>query len=419
VWDRTWSISRWDVRGFSRASEDLGNTEPDGYANTTFSLKLGRGAGAGGRMDLSLRLTDATTDIDTFSSSPPFLPIDGSDRSRNKQAVTGLTIAAPLNARWDHRLVVGWSRDHLTTPGSTDLDAQSRQLDWQHTLGLGPDNLLTVGYEYQHRFAAISTAGEQKIITNAFYAQDQLAAFDPLFITVGGRTDDNNRFDRHNTYKTGASLNLARLRSRVFGNYGTGFRGPTLNDLYFPGFSNPNLRPEESSGYEAGVSIDVVPRALTLGATYFRTHYDDLIAVNSSFVPDNVKNAEARGVEVSGALRAPKASIEGSYTYTSTRDGSTNDQLLRRPRNKAALALIFEPERDANLRVDARYVGERLDFGSTLPSYLVVNVAASQRMGPHVEWFLRADNMFDRDYEEVTGYGTAGRSIYGGLTATF
>ncbi len=417
VWDENLSVSRWTSRGFSRR---LDNTEPDGYANTTFAARLGRGAGVGGRLDLSLRLTDGTTDFDDAS------PLAAT--SRDKAAVAGVTLSAPITPWWDHRLVVGWSRNHRTSEHSSfdsDTDAQSRQVEWRHTVSGGPENLLTVGYEYLNNLGRYSDAFgsyDQRVVTNAVYVQDQLAAFEPLFFTAGLRSDGHNQFGRHNTYKIGSSLALERWRTRLFTNYGTGFRAPTLDDLYYPGFSNPALQPETSKGYEAGLEHDLVARRLMIGATYFRTAYNDLIVFEGS-TPVNRKTAEAKGVEVSSRwIVDPRATIQANYTYTGTRDGSTNDQLARRPRNKANLALIFHPDQDSDLRVDYRYVGERLDSvftGLTTPSYSLVNLAASRRWSQNVTLFTRVDNLFDRNYEEVTGYGTAGRSLYAGLTASF
>ncbi len=428
VWTRAWSIARWDAQGFSKANEDLGNTERDGYANTTFAMKLGRGSGIGGQFDLSLRLTDATTDIDDASSPPPdFLPADSPAKSRNKAAVVGGAVSRLIRPWWDHKLMVGWSRDHGTTGrgtfGNSDIDAQSRQLEWQHTLSLGPDNLVTAGYEYLRRSARYNADYDKSIVSNSFFLQDELAAFDPLTVSASARSDGNNRFGRHNTYKVGASLNHRPSGIRVFANYGTGFRGPTLNDLYAAFGGNPNVEPETSRGYEAGIAHETGPLAVT--GSYFQTDFDDLIVVVQDtvdpnlFVATNVKSAKVDGFETTAELRAAKARIRASYTYTSTHDSSTGDQLLRRPRNKAGVALIFEPEPRASLRVDTRYVDERLDVNSTLPSYLVTDLAASHRWSPNVEGFVRADNLFDRDYEEVTGYGTAGRSVYVGLTARF
>lgn len=429
IWDQALSVSRWSTRGFSRASERIGNTEPDGYANTTVAARLGRGAGVGGRLDLTLRLTDATTDIDDFDVTT-FSPTDSRGKSREKAVAIGLTRSAPLTSWWDHRILLGWSRDHTTTtdlidfftslPYNSDVDAQSRQLEWRHTLSVGPDNLLTLGYEYQSRLATIESAGEHRIVTNALFAQDQFAVFEPFFVTVGGRTDGNNRFGRHNTYKIGSSLAPESWRTRVFANYGTGFQGPTLTELYYPGYSNPVLQPERSRGYEAGLTHSALGGHITAGATYFRTHYNNQIRPNDTFTaPVNVANSDAKGVEATAEFKTAKSRIQAAYTYTGTRDGSTNDQLALRPRNKANLAFLFEPEPGAELRFDYRYVGERLLGASTLPAYSVVNLAASQAWEPGLTWFARVDNLFDRDYEEFTGYGTAGRSLYAGLTASF
>jgi vitamin B12 transporter len=429
VWDRALSVSGWRNQGFSKADEDLGNTEPDGYANTTFSMKLGRVAGAGGRADVNLRLTDATADIDDAYPAPAFQLSDSPAKSRNKVAVAGLTIAGPLSARWDHRLVVGWSRDHGTTSqgsfGDTDIDAQSRQVDWAHTVGMGADNLLTVGYEYQNRLADVPGAGQQRLVTNALYVQDQFAGLDPLFITIGGRSDDNNQFGRHNTYKAGASLNLRSWRSRVFGNYGTGFRSPTLNDLYYPGFSNPALDPEESSGSEFGVTIDLAPKVLSIGATRFRTEYDNLIALDSLFVPQNIAAAEVSGLELSGTWTpSPRSTITGNYTVTDAVDSVSGAHLLRRPHNKGNVVWTFRPDATSDFRIDYRVVGSRQDTTDgvtilTLPHYALVNLSATERVSPTTEVFFRLENALNRDYQEVTWYGTAGRSFYTGFTAQF
>jgi vitamin B12 transporter len=429
LWDQMLSLSYVASSGFSKADTDLGNTEPDGYEKTSFAARLGRGMGVGGRLDLNLRLTDATADYDDA-----FPLADSAAKSRDKAAVAGLTYSGLFTPWWDHRLTLGWARNHRTDQnadaGDSDTDAQTRQVDWRHTLDVGPENLFTIGYEYQSdigKYAAGFGSYDERIVTNAVYVQDQLAAFDPLFFTAGVRSDGNNRYGRANTYKVGSSLALAPWRSRLFGNFATGFRAPSLDDLFFPPFppfppsSNPDLEPETSRGYEVGFSHDLIPKINTLSATYFNTTYRDLIAFDPAFVLANIDRATVKGAEVSTELIAdPKTTIQANYTYTSTHDSATGDQLLRRPRNKANLALIFKPEPAARIRVDYRYVGDRIDFGgTTLPGYSLVTLAASHDHSAHTTLFVRVDNLFDRDYEEVTGFGTAGRSLYVGMTARF
>ncbi len=429
VWDHMLSLAYLASSGFSKADQDLGNSEPDGYANTSFSARFGRGMGTGGRLDLTLRLTDATADYDDA-----FPLADSPAKSRDKAAVTGLTYSGLFQPWWDHRLTVGWSRNHRTsqeaTFGDSDTDAQTRQVDWRHTLDVGPDNLLTLGYEYQKESGHLTSgfgAYDEQTVTHAVYMQDQLAALDPLFVTVGLRSDGNNRYGRHNTYKVGSSLALASWRTRLFGSYGTGFRAPSLDDLFFPNFpgfppsSDPNLDPETSKGYEVGISHDLIPNVMNLDATYFRTDYQDLINFGAAGIA-NIDSADISGVEVSGKLTiAPKAAFQANYTYTGSHDDTTNDQLARRPRNKANLAMVFKPEARTDLRVDYRFVGDRLDVpgGGTTAGYSVVNLASSQEYSSRITFYARIENLFDREYEEVAGYGTAGRSVYLGGTARF
>lgn len=423
VWDSSFSVSRWTSKGFSKADERNGNTEPDGYANTTFASRLGRPVGVGGKLNLTARLTDATADYDDA-----FPLADSPALQRDKNVITGLSIAAPVTPQWDQRLLLGWSRNHRTTHNAgflSDIDGQSRQAEWLHTFALGPDNLASVGYEYRSALGRYVGSYDERVATNAIYFLDRLAVFDPLFIDAAVRTDDNNRFGRHTTYRIGSSVTPPSSRgTRLFTSYATGFRAPTLDDLFASYGSNPNLKPETSRGYEVGISQRL--GNLAVQSAYFNTRYRSLIAADPTappftYFPINIDSAFAKGAEVSTEWTpSPKTTARLSYTYTGTRDSATNAPLAKRPRNKGHMALVFHPDEATDLRVDYRYVGERLDFGGTkLAAYAVTNVVVSKRSGPDTEWFARAENVFDRQYEEVTDYGTAGRSFYAGVTRHF
>jgi vitamin B12 transporter len=109
---------------------------------------------------------------------------------------------------------------------------------------------------------------------------------------------------------------------------------------------------------------------------------------------------------------------------TNATDNATGDHLIRRPHNKGNLVWTFHPDPATDFRIDYRVVGSRSDTTDgvtmlTLPHYALVNIAASQHVSSVTDVFLRLDNALNRDYEEVTWYGTAGRSFYAGFTAHF
>jgi vitamin B12 transporter len=138
-----------------------------------------------------------------------------------------------------------------------------------------------------------------------------------------------------------------------------------------------------------------------------------------------VDEALSRGWEFTGQVRPCKGlTLKGSYTLQETRDRSTNDDLLRRPDQRASGDVVYTfDEGRADVGLGVVWVGEADDMDySTFPStrvtlddYTLVNLYASYRFNKHCELFGRVDNVFDEEYETVKGYGQPGRGFFGGL----
>ena len=219
---------------------------------------------------------------------------------------------------------------------------------------------------------------------------------------------------------------IAATGTRLRGSYGTGFKAPSLFQLY-SAYGSTDLNPEKSQGWDAGAEQDLMDGTLTVGASYFENRFDDMI--DYDFVTSkygNVSKAEARGVETFVTAKPVKdLSVRASYTYTDTQDKTTHAELLRRPRNKAALDTTYAFTRKFRGTFGLIYVGERQDedFSAfkniTLAGYTLVNLYASYDVYQNVTLFARVENLFDEHYEEVLGYGTPGRAGYGGVKVTF
>ncbi|UEM17602.1 TonB-dependent receptor [Bradyrhizobium barranii subsp. barranii] len=139
------------------------------------------------------------------------------------------------------------------------------------------------------------------------------------------------------------------------GSYGTGFKAPTLNQLYvsFPAFfffANPNLKPEESVGYDAGFEQPLFGDRVRFGSTYFRNNITDLI--QSTFDPltftstnTNIGKAITEGTEsfVAAAI-TDRLRVRADYTFTRAVDATAGLELLRRPKEKWSANVIWNPE---------------------------------------------------------------------------
>jgi vitamin B12 transporter len=184
-------------------------------------------------------------------------------------------------------------------------------------------------------------------------------------------------------------------------------------------FGNPDLLPEQSKGWDVGATQHLFDNRLTFDATYFRNDFVDLIVFDfNTFSLENVGRARASGVEVTGEwLPLDKTRLYANYTLTDTLDQATGNELLRRPRDKAAVGVEqYFGDRHVRLAAQLLYVGDRLDTNNiVLDPYTLVNVNGSFYLSEQAEIFARIDNLLDERYEEIRGFGVVGLAAYAGM----
>ncbi|MGE6113860.1 TonB-dependent receptor domain-containing protein [Aeromonas salmonicida] len=245
-----------------------------------------------------------------------------------------------------------------------------------------------------------------------------------LLWELSGRTDDNKQYGRHNTWSAASGLDIDDNHN-VRLSYGTGFKAPTFLDLYYPGYENPDLKPEESKNLELGFAGRYTGWDWSLNL--YRNKIQNLIACQSAFStckPDNT-DAEIRGVEVALGLETGPLYHDVSFDYTRAEDKNDGDQqLLRRAKQKASWLTQVQLG-PVDLSTELLYVGKRDDknFSSfpaervELGSYTLINLGASYGVTPQLTLGGRIDNLFDRDYAPAYGYASAGTEFK--LTADY
>ena len=431
----SFAFSHIRTDGFSAADADLpGNTEDDGWENFTASSRLEIAPSDWLDMGVSFRLHDGRTDLD--GGGGPYQDVE--DYHVNKQEVfvrPHIKVTA-FDGLWEQILAYGFtdhSRAYIDDPwGDSDYDGEKHEISWQHNLYLHKTNTLTLGFEYEKEaMESISpwSRMDESAYTCSLFAQDQIKLFDISFTTVGVRWDKHKEFGDHTTFRVTQAFVFDKIGTKIKGSVGTGFRAPSLYELYAPPFwgmpvGNPNLDPEESLGWDVGVEQSLFDERITLGLTYFRNEFDDLIDYISGRGYVNIEDAETWGFEAFIEVVPFKdLSARIKYTYTDTEDDQ-GERLLRRPLHKAGFNLCYrflDERGTANL--DLLFVGERDDMDFSvwparrveLDDYVVVNLSGSFKVHKYVEVFARIENLFDEDYEEAFGYGTPGISAYGGV----
>lgn len=405
--------------------------------NLTASTRLGARLSDEFSLGLVARYADADLRFtgDDFSTFPA-TPAAAQSRSESRLLVSRLE-ARHLSfggafeqragiAHTDHqREIVG--PDPVLTP-TTSYRGERLKLDWLGIMALGAGQTVTGGLEHAtDSLDDRTTTAENK--TSAGHLQLDSGFGGRLFNSLSVRHDDNDRFGGVTTWRIAPSFLIGETATRLKASYGTGFKAPSLSQLFvsypaFNFFANPRLRPERSKGYDVGAEQSLLDGRLRLGATHFHNDISDLITTNAGFTSlENRPSATTDGVETFAALAiTPWLTLRGDHTYTQARDNETGGALLRRPKHKANLAVIWQVDDLASLTLSALHVGTRVDGNRDFsvqrlnaPAYTVVNVAGSYQVGERATAFARIENLLDRRYEDPTGFERPGLGVFVGI----
>ena len=206
---------------------------------------------------------------------------------------------------------------------------------------------------------------------------------------------------------------------------GTGFRAPSIGELYYPFSGNPDLLPERSVSAEAGVERYFQDGRAEVSV--FWNDLKDLIVYDfGAFKNFNIGHARTWGVEVGWQQTLlPELAVYLTYMYLKTEDLETGNPLIRRPENGASIGVSWMPIRDFTIAPRLLYVGERADADPatgdpvTDPSYLRLDFVARWQATTYLAPYLRMVNATNHAYDEAAGYPAAGRLVAGGLDVKF
>lgn len=418
------------------------NSIGDSYDNKTFSTKLGAGVtdsldvGVVARyIDTALRFTG-----EDFSAFPSVPASEQSEADTRQFFTRGTAHLALFDGAFDQTLGVAYTRhsrrylspDTAFGPVDPSVYRGHRvKWDWQGNLNIATGQVLTLGAESQKE--EITTPIFAEGTTNAGFVQLQSSVDERLFNTVSLRYDDHDRFGGEATYRIAPAVLLPGTGTKFKGSVGTSFKAPSLDQLFhdysaFGFFANPDLKPEESFGYDLGFEQSIAGAHVQVGATYFHNDIDNLITINSagtSYV--NVAEATTSGIE-SFLAHQPfdRLSWRADYTYTKAEDAVLGSELLRRPKHKASVEAHWRVTDGATLSATVLYVGSRIDRTRdfTVPrleagGFTFVNLAGSYALNRVLTAFARIENLFNREYEDPTGFQRPGFGAFAGLQAVF
>ncbi len=420
------AVADESIDGVSAASERAGNREDDPYDITSASARLGFGFGDDGRVSLSVRTFDGEVANDGFDFFTGSAVDDPNRRQQREGVVASLRLQTALGERFNQTFLLGLSDEELSGSDPDNFFSnftvadRSFEVSSQSDVALTPSDTLTLGFSYEERDTTSAGNFDESIDILSLFAHNAWALGDRFHATVGVRHDDHSQFGDETTYRASATGRLGRA-TRLHGSFGTGFKAPTLNDLFFPFFSNLDLLPETSEGFDVGVEQSFFEDRLTVDVTWFDTDFDNLIAFDFvTFTPQNIARASASGLEVTLDYRpGPDVHITASHTTTDTED-TAGLQLARRPRNRSTLNLYLHPLPRLRAAAALIAVADRVDTdGSEMDDYERVDLTLRYRASELLEPYLRLENLFDEEYEEVNGFTSPGAVAVVGLRFSY
>lgn len=427
-------VSRNETDGFNAIANSSSadyNTDDDGFKSTNASLALQHKLSDSLSAGISALYTDSTTDIDSAGNVFPNAYSDQKNGSANAylQYKTPLTVS---------KLSYGQSIDKSTTHDANSIDYQkgsqydttqeqarletsinaqpgtvivgaewlSQQLDASDVLDFSgyPDPAVQTPYNPEDRTVKSAFVGYQ--LADTYYD-----------VQANYRVDENSQYGHESTYNLGAAIRpLAGMR--IGANYATGFRAPTFNDLYWPGFSNPNLKPERTENTE--VFIEYVNDAQTSRLTGYYTDAEDLISSAA-----NISEAKIKGLSLTSDWNMNAFIFGLGYDYLDAKDktansASYNQQLAYRPKNSGMVYVGYQQPM-FDVRLEAKHTDDRLTAENhKLDSYTLLNLSGAVYITPNLRANLRVDNITDEDYTLASQFGneyaTEGTSYFGSLT---
>ena len=342
------------------------------------------------------------------------------DDARNRQTLSGIGVSSEnqIMNGWTSRLNVGRTTDDskITSSFPGTFKTEQNQAVWINEFKM-PRGSSTAGAEWREERVSSDTNYDRKKRTTSSLFAGYLERFGDAGeqqLDFSLRRDEESQFGRRNTGSVAYGMQLLPALL-VYARVGRAFRAPSFNDLYYPGFSNPALKPERSEQAEVGTRW--TSTLIRASLVRFDHRIDDLIAPDFiSFIPVNIRRARIKGWELTGDTLIASFAVKTSLTSQRPIDADSGRQL----RSRAKLFGSLSVERNSGqwtVGGDVVASGSRFDSAieaasSRMSGYALLNGRLAYQVNKLVSVEINGKNLTDRRYELARGYNTPNRSVF-------
>ncbi len=359
-------------------------------------------------------------------------------------AMIGVSATSP-DKRWTHRLQGSLKRNQYAaiTDGASTYKSKGRRERFNYTTtyrfdtpSLAAKHFVSGYAGYQRESFSFNGGfgrGRRERRETSLAGEYRVDLFDALSLNAALRHDWNDQFKNALTWRLSAAYSHEPTGTRLHASVGKGVTNPTFFEQF--GYSlnfvgNPDLKPEHSLGWDAGLEQSLFEGRLTLGATLFQARLKNAIAGAGTSVTNLQGTGRRKGFELSADWQPTDAlTLGAAYTYTDSKraDGRAT---VRRPRHVAKLTGSFRFLNDkAKIGATLSYTGSAWDtsfppwptpsYRVKLKPFVLLSARASYRVRDNLELYVRGTNLLNTKYEENYGYRAPGFTAYAGLTFRF
>ena len=417
AFDGSVQVQRTENRGFSATNSHVPfgqyNPDNDGFRQNSGNAQLGWKVGGGWRVDARILQSDGVTQYDDG--------LGADAKAKLRSQVASVNVGGPVTALWQTNVRVARSTDDYVTLASASpysdlgkIATVQDQLAWENTIATPIGAAVVILEQTKQKVSRPGTpfTVSDRDITGIAAGLNGGAGAHHWQANL--RHDKNSQFGSQTTGTAAYGFDLTSAW-RIGAAYGTSFVAPTFNQLYYPGYSNPKLLPEE--GKQSEVNVRWLGNNQQARVTYFDSRIRGYIS--SGPLPTNIPRTRIDGVTASYEARIANVTLAASVDHVNPRNDSSGSSsfgklLPRRVKDSAKLGA------DVDLgawRLGGSLVafGERFDDAANrtrLPGFATLDLRADWRLAK--EWLVavRLNNVTGKKYETVYGYNQPGREGY-------
>lgn len=420
-WNYALGINHGHSQGFNIVNQPRAfnyNPDRDGYERQQVLARLGRTFAPDQTLDVSFYRANLQSEYDSSS--------DFTDRTRQRVQAVSIRSRNRLTSHWTSQLTLGQSQDNSRDESryGGEFNTRQQQVTWQNEWQLAPQQQVTVAFErlLEQVDSTSYAANAPKERTTHSVTGIYRGSHSAHLWQMNVRSDHTDQYGQQNT----GAVSYGYLLSpswRLHANVGTGFRAPTFNELYYPGYGQTQIRPEKSRNSELSLRYDDGQQQASL--TTYRNRVRDLIVTQnpcsvsgySYGCANNVNSAVLEGLSAHYAYQwADVAQWGVDMDWQNPHDVRSGKLLPRRAKRHVSL---FAAHQRGDIRYQTEWQASSRRFDDVANStskamggYGVMNWIVDYRLDKQWRLVGRLNNVFNKHYEEAKGYTPPERNLF-------